>query len=44
MERNDDFIARLDRLAVDEKKRPGQMRNENNMFGLEGSFKKLNVD
>jgi len=44
IERLDAVFEKLDLLQVDESKRAEKIRDQNNLFGVEGSFKKLDID
>jgi len=44
VERCEEIFAKFDRVYVNESRRMGPQKDSNSMFGLEGSFKKLNVD
>lgn len=39
-----DYFKEEDQYGTDEKKRPGRPKNADSLFGLEGSFRKLEVD
>lgn len=39
-----DFFKEEDQYGTDEKKRPGRPKNAESLFGIEGSFRKLEVD
>ncbi|XP_059622425.1 alpha-tocopherol transfer protein-like [Phlebotomus argentipes] len=39
-----DYFLEDDKYGTDEKKRPGRPKTEETIFGIDGSFRKLNVD
>ena len=43
-ENNRQWLMEREQMKSDEKKRPGRPKTSEEMFGIEGSFRKLNVD
>lgn len=44
LEKYRDFILEDQKLMVDESKRPGKPKSSAELFGAEGTFKKLDLD
>jgi len=45
VEENQQFLARMERVThADESKRPGSPKKSEELFGIEGSFRKLEID
>ncbi len=44
LEDNRDFLLQQEKYRSDESKRPGKPKTTEEIFGIEGSFRKLNVD
>jgi hypothetical protein len=44
MERYKDWFKEDEKLRVEESKRPGKAKSSGDVFGLEGSFRKLDID
>lgn len=44
LKENADFFSELERQTVDESKRTEKTDYKENVFGIEGTFKKLNID
>lgn len=44
LKENVDFFLELEKQVVDESKRAEKTEYRENMFGIEGTFKKLNID
>lgn len=39
-----DYLLEEESLGVDEKKRPGRPKNPDSLFGIDGTFRQLQVD
>lgn len=44
LEQNGDFFLEEARLLVDESQRPGKPKTSTDLFGVDGTFKKLDID
>ena len=45
VEQHSDFLARMEKsVRADESKRPGKPKTSKELFGIEGSFRKLEID
>ena len=44
VERGAKLLARLEKFKADESKRPGNPKTTKELFGIEGSFRKLEID
>jgi hypothetical protein len=44
IEAYNDWYVSDDGFGVDEKKRPGKPKTQEDLFGVEGSFRKLEID
>jgi hypothetical protein len=44
MERYRDWFKEEETLRVDESRRPGKAKSPGDVFGVEGSFRKLDID
>jgi hypothetical protein len=44
LERYRDWLKEEETLRVDESRRPGNAKSKGNVFGVEGSFQKLDID
>ena len=45
VEENHQFLARMERVTrADESKRPGTPKRSEELFGMEGSFRRLEID
>lgn len=44
IEANADYFKQEEQYGTDEKRRPGRPKNAESLFGIEGSFRKLEVD
>jgi len=39
-----DFLLEREKMKSDEPKRPGRPKTSQDLFGMEGSFRQLNID
>lgn len=44
IESHTEYLKMLDGLLADETKRPGKSKSSSEVFGIQGSFKKLDLD
>ena len=44
VEEHSEYLARSEKFQVDESKRPGKAKTMQQLFGIEGSFRKLDFD